>query len=214
MIVSVASMNTVRAKCWLSGIHDTSGLTLVELLVTTAILGIVVLSLHQIMSTSLSAYIDTTSKQDLLTQARYAMERMVMFAQETGEIKVPAGDKLEVPERVLDTYDNTTRAYVLAGDGFVDADFDADGLVDEGDGDTQELVKFHLIKGSEQLIEKMPDRSSASEGSYLAENVLCEHVTRFKCKKLTSKLAEIELTLRDGRSEVSLKTRVKARFAP
>jgi hypothetical protein len=139
---------------------------------------------------------------------------MVMFVQETGEIKVPAADKLEVAERLLDTYDNTTRAYVLAGDGSVDADFDADGLVDEGGGDTQELVKFHLNKSMEQLIEKMPDRSSAGEGSYLSDNVLCEHVTMFKCKKLTSKLVEIELGLRDGRSEVSLRTRVKARLAP
>jgi len=214
MISNAASTNTVKETCWLAKIHDTSGLSLVELLVTTAILGIVVVSLHQVMSTSLSAYIDTTSKQDLLTQARYAMERMVMFVQEAGEIKVPAADKLEVPERLLDTYDNTTRAYVLAGDGFVDADFDADGLVDEGSGDTQELVKFHINKGMEQLIEKMPDRSNAGEGSYLADKVLCEHVSMFKCKKLTSKLVEIELGLRDGSSEVSLRTRVKARFAP
>ena len=214
MISNVVSKNTVKERCWLSRIHDTSGLTLVELLVTTAILGIVVVSLHQVMSTSLSAYIDTTSKQDLLAQARYAMERMVMFVQEAGEIKVPAGEKLEVPERVLDAYDNTTRAYVLSGDGFVDADFDADGLIDEGSGDNQELVKFHLNKSLEQLIEKMPDRSTPGEGSYLADKVLCEHVTLFRCKKLTSKLVEIELGLRGGRSEVSLRTRVKARLAP
>jgi prepilin-type N-terminal cleavage/methylation domain-containing protein len=207
-------MYTVRETCWRSKIHDTSGLTLVELLVTTAILGIVVVSLHQVMSTSLSAYLDTTSKQDLLAEARYAMERMVLFVQEADEIKVPAAEKLEVPERVLDTYDNTTQTYVLAGDGFLDADFDADGLVDEGGGDTQELVKFHLNKTAEQLIEKMPDRRSGEEGSYLADKVLCEHVTLFKCKKLTSKLVEIELGLRDGRSEVSLRTRVKARLAP
>ena len=189
-----------------------SGLTLFELLIAVALLGLIMSGFYHLMSTALSTYEYTGKNQELLAQARFALERVVMFGQEAKEIKRPAGDKLEFPERVLDTYDNATHAYLVDGDGILDADRDADGLVDEGDGDNKELVKFHLDKNAELLIEKLPDYSTVDEGDYRPDTIICEHVTLFKVDKLSADLAEIQLTLKNGQSAVSLKTRVKARF--
>jgi prepilin-type N-terminal cleavage/methylation domain-containing protein len=189
-----------------------SGLTLFELLIAVALLGLIMSAFYSLMSTALATYDYTGNNRKLLAQARFAMERIVLFGQEAKEIKKPAPDKLEFPERLLDTYDNATHAYLIDGDGILDADRDADGLVDEGDGDNEELVKFHLDKGAELLIEKLPDYSTADEGDYRPDTILCEHVTLFKVDKLSADLAEIQLTLQNGPSEVSLKTRVKARF--
>ena len=189
-----------------------SGLTLFELLIAVALFSIIMSGFYHLLSTALSTYEYTGNNRELLAQGRYAMERIVMFGQEAEEIKRPAGDKLEFPERVLDTYDNATQAYCVDGDGIVDADRDADGLVDEGDGDNKELVKFHHDKGAELLIEKLPDYGTADEGDYRPDTVLCEHVTFFKVDKLSADLAEIQLTLKNGQSEVSLKTRLKARY--
>ena len=109
-----------------------SGFTLLELLISIAILSIIMIGLHQVMGTALSAHRRTTEKTELLAQARYAMERMVMFVQETDQIEVPSADKLVVSERLLDTYDNESHNYVLDGDGYLDADNDHNGLVNEG----------------------------------------------------------------------------------
>ena len=189
-----------------------SGLTLFELLIAVALLGLIMSGFYHLMSTALATYEYTGKNQELLAQARFAVERIVMFGQEAKEIKKPASDKLEFPERVLDTYDNATHAYLVDGDGILDADRDADGLVDEGDGDNKEFVKFHLDKNAELLIEKLPDYSTADEGDYRPDTIICEHVTLFKVDKLSAGLAEIQLTLQNGQSEISLKTRVKARF--
>ena len=189
-----------------------SGLTLFELIIAVALLGIIMSGFYHVTSTVLTTYDYTSKNQELLAQARYAMERLVMFVQESKEIKVPASNKLEVPERLLDTYDNTTHAYLIDGDGIPDADRDADGLVDEGDGDNKEFIKFHHDKAPERLIEICPDYSTADEGDYRAAAVICEHVTLFKVDKLAADLVEIQLILNESQSEVSLKTRVKARF--
>ncbi len=44
------------------------------------ILGIVMISLNQVLGSALSAYGEIKNKQELLAQARYAMERMVVMA--------------------------------------------------------------------------------------------------------------------------------------
>jgi prepilin-type N-terminal cleavage/methylation domain-containing protein len=195
-------------------IRSHAGLTLVEVLVAITILSILMVGLHQTIDSALSSYREGKNQNTLLNQAHFAMERMVMFIEKAQEIKRPAPNKLEVPERVLDTFINASRTYWANGDGILDADFDSDGLVDEGDGDNKEWIKWDRNKDTFQIIEKMPDRRTADQGDHLAETVICEHVKSLEFTKMASNLVEIQLVLNDGKEEVSLKTRVKARFVP
>ena len=50
------------------------------------ILGIIMTGLYQALATSLASYQETKEKQALLDTARFTMDRMVRFAQETDEI--------------------------------------------------------------------------------------------------------------------------------
>jgi prepilin-type N-terminal cleavage/methylation domain-containing protein len=195
--------------------HDNSGFTLLELLISIAILSVIMIGLHQAMGTALSAHRQTTDRQELLARARYAMERMVMFVQETDQIQIPASDNLVLNERVLDTYDNDTHGYIAEGDGYLDADNDHDGLVNEGgvNDDPADPISFSLDKSEPnnwKLQEQMPDYSNSILDDSLAIKVLGEHVTTFSCTLLAPNLVEIQLTLNDGENEVRLKTRVNA----
>ena len=170
-------------------------------------------SLHQVMSTAISAYDITKDKQELLAQARFAMERMAMFAQEADDIDIPSGEQLKVTERLLDTYNNSDQTYMPGGDGYLDADNDSDGIVNEGAGDSSEYIDFRLNKDDPsnwKLVEEMPAYSTASPGDTMAEQVLCEHVTDFTLTLMGPNLVQIQLTLNDGENGVSLMTRVKA----
>lgn len=194
-------------------LKNKSGFTLLELLVSITILGIIMVGLHQVVGTALSAYGNTKNKQELLAQARFAMERMVMFVQEADDIDIPAGEQLKVTERVLDTYKNSDYTYMPGGDGYLDADFDSDGLVNEGGGDLSEFIDFKLNKGDSsnwKLVEEMPDYSTSPQGDIMAQQVICEHVTDFTLTLVAANLVEIKLILNNGKSEVSLTTRVKA----
>jgi len=199
--------------------HDESGVTLLELLISVAILGIIVVGLHQVMSTATSTYDDTRDKQELLAEARYVMGRMVMFAQETDAIQKPEdvsdGEVLIVSERVLDTYNNATHAYDENGDGLLDADNDGDGLINEDGGDPPDWITFDLdksIANNWRLREERPDYSTVALADAMTKEVLCEHVTAFHCNRLAKNLVEITLTLGRGKSQVSLTSRVKARL--
>ncbi len=197
--------------------YDNSGFTLLELLISIAILSIIMIGLHQAMGTALSAHRQTTDRQELLARARYAMERMVMFVQETDQIEIPSAGNLVLNERVLDTYDNDTHGYIAEGDGYLDADNDHDGLVNEGgvNDDPADPISFSLDKSDPnnwKLKEQMPDYGSSILDDFLATKVLCEHVTTFSCTLLAPNLVEIQLTVNDGKNEVSLKTRVKTIF--
>ena len=195
------------------GINSSPGFTLLELLISIAILSIIMLGLQQVMGTALSAHRQTTEKTELLAQARYAMERMVMFVQETDQIDVPAVDKLAVSERLLDTYDNDLHTYLFDGDGYLDADNDHNGLVNEGTlEDPPDLITFDLDKtdgNNWKLMEEMPDYSTSDLYDPKEKKVLCEHVTAFQCSLLAPNLVEILLTLSDGEHDVSLKTRAR-----
>ena len=197
--------------------NDKAGLTLLELLISIAILGILMMGLHQAMSTAISAYDKTKNKQELLAQARYTMERMVMFVNETDYIWKPDDvdqEILKVSERVLDTYNNTSHAYDIDGDGFLDADNDSDKQVNES-GEAADLITFNLDKTDSdnwKLQEQMPDYSTADTADFLAARELAEHVISFACNLLNTDLVEIELTLSSGSSSVRLKTRAKSRM--
>jgi hypothetical protein len=120
------------------------------------------------------------------------MERMVMFVQETDQIQIASVENLVLNERVLDTYDNDTLGYIAEGDGYLDADNDHDGVVNEGgvNDDPADPISFSLE----------------------VTKVLCAHVTTFSCTLLTPDLVEIQLTVNDGKNEIHLKTRVKAMY--
>jgi len=200
-------------------IKDNSGLTLLELLLSITILSIIVVGLNRIPSAALSAYTQSKEKQGLLLQGRFALDRMVMFAQQTDRIfhpGSPLGEEiLSVSERVVDFYRKDTHGYVSKGDGFLDADNDGDGLVNEGGADPPEPVTFSLDKTEAdnwKLMERFPDYGTADAGDFLARRPICDHVREFECSLLRRNLIEIRLTLADGLNLVTLKTRALARY--
>lgn len=201
------------------------GFTLLELLIGIAILGIIMLGLTQVIATAISAYDDTRQKQDLLAEARMAMERMVMFVQASDEITSPVDASgvgvLTLSERVLDLYDNTTHAYTIDADGkpgddLLDADNDGNELVnDDATDDPPDYITYELNKDDDdnwKLTEKMPDYSTGNLTDFKDEAVICEHVTGFTCKRLATSLVEITLELTDETETVSLTTRARARL--
>ena len=111
---SLGRSATAREKPVMPKINDDSGLTLLELLISTAILSIIIIGLSQVTGAVLNAY-KIKSDDYLLARARFAMERMAMFVQETGNIKTAKDNELKVTERVLDAYDNATHAYAPGG---------------------------------------------------------------------------------------------------
>jgi len=194
-----------------------SGLTLIELLVAIAIFSIIAGGLYQVLDHTLATYAATSSRQDLLSQASYAMERMVMFVQASDEIVNPANtatQELTVSERVLDTYDNLSGTYLIDGDGILDADNDADGIVNEGPEDRAEYISFKLDTGiadNWKLVERRPDYRTADTADRTQWQVICEHVVDFACRRLSADMVEISLALKSDKAQVDLKTRAKAR---
>ena len=198
-------------------IRNKSGFTLFELLIAVTLLGIIIIGLHQVLATALSSYDIIADKQELLACARQAMERIVMFVEETDYISSHMVGELNkttltVSERVLDTYRNDTHAYVMEGDGIPDADNDSDGLLNE-DGasgsDPREYVEFSL-SGS-ILSTRGPDYSTAVTGDQTDDKILCKNVTVFESDRLSNNLVEVRVALNDGKNAVSLKTLVFAR---
>jgi prepilin-type N-terminal cleavage/methylation domain-containing protein len=199
--------------------NNSAGLTLIELLISVAIIGILILGVHRVVGSTISVYQQTSGRQDLLAQARYAMERMALFVQESDMVAEPASASgttlLKVSERVLDLYDNATHQYTVGGDGIPDCDNDRDGLINHGDSDPVDYVTFDLDSSDSaniKLRETLPDYSSGQTGTYLAPRVLCEHVTSFQCVRISSRLVEIRLTLTQGTSSVTLDTKIKPRL--
>ncbi|MFC1516346.1 type II secretion system protein J [Thermodesulfobacteriota bacterium] len=200
--------------------YKNAGFTLFEVLVSIVLLGIIMIGLQQVLGSALSGYEVTKGKQDLLITARFAVDRMVRFAEESDVIANPVSDTaeetLKVSERLLDTYNNTTRAYDIDGDDVLDADNDANDLInDDTTNDPAEYVTFNLDKtdaNNWKLKETLPDYSSASLVDTTAAKIICENVVAFECKLLDTDLVEIRLALEKDNSAVDLKTRVRARF--
>jgi len=193
------------------------GLTLLELLVAVAIFSIIVGGLYQVLGHTLAAYDTISSRQTLLSEASYAMERMVMFVQVSDKILNPADaatQELTVSERLLDTYDNLSGAYLIDGDGILDADTDADGLVNEGLEDMAEYISFKLdtsIADNWRLVERRPEYRTADAADQTQWQVICEQVVDFTCRRLSADMVEIDLALKNDTDQVNLKTRARAR---
>ncbi|KGM44111.1 hypothetical protein JY97_02795 [Alkalispirochaeta odontotermitis] len=194
-----------------------TGFTLMEVLLAVAVTSMVMIGLYQVMESAWLAYEHNRRKQDLMSQAHYALRRMTLFVGATDYIKKPATvkveEKLEVAERLLDTYNNTDQDYYYDGDGRLDADNDSDRLIDEGCGDDTDIVAFKLDKSDPdnwRLMEKIPAYATADLDDSAASRVISENVAAFSCRLVTANLIEISLTLKDGSETVTLKTRAHA----
>ena len=185
------------------------------------ILGMVVPAVQQVMAQFLLTHKEIREKMQLLNQAGFAMDRITAFIRETDYIEYPAvgatDDQLGMAEHLLDMYNNTTHAFVAAGDGILDADSDANGRVNDSPGpggaDPPDILKLQLNKTDPdnlKLVEILPDYSTAPLSDSFTQRVVCENVTQFSCTTLTANLLEIQLVLEKGINRVNLKTRALA----
>ena len=200
--------------------RNRAGLTLAELLVSIVLVSILAGGLYQVFSAAMVAYTDSGTKQAQIQKAGRAIEGMTMFAQETDFILSPTSatptNVLQVGERVLDTYNNATDTYAIDGDGLLDADVDADGLVNEH---AVSSIRYYLVPVATgatgttnwTLMEECPSYAAGTLGVYRT-NTLCDGVTQFSCSLLATNLVEIALTVSDGKTTTSLKTRARARL--
>jgi prepilin-type N-terminal cleavage/methylation domain-containing protein len=196
-----------------------TGFTLIELLIAIALMALIVGALDQVAARVFTTYSAVQTSQDLVPQARYALERMVTFVQESDQILTPdttvPTEVLAVSERLSDQYINATRIYTASGDGIPDADTNADGLVHEGGGEVAEFIIYDLDKtdaANWKLREQMPDYRTVSKGDFKAKAVICEHVQAFTCTRLSAGVVAMTLTLQQGAKTVTLKTTAKARW--
>ena len=196
-----------------------AGFTLVELLIGIVVIGMILGGISQLLGHILSTYNVVQTSQDLVPQARYALERMVTFVQESDYIVAPdttvSTKELTVSERLSDQYTNASRVYAVAGDGLPDADTNFDGMINDGGGVPVELITFRLDETDAtngRLMEKMPDYGTSQTGDHKAEIIICEHVTAFACKRLAAGIVEITLSLQQGSKAVTLRTTAKARL--
>ena len=190
-----------------------TGVTLVELLITVAILAIVAIGLGQVVSTAVSAFATARSGQNLLANGRFAMERIVSFLQATDAFAIPDSSTLRMVERVLDVYDNATQAFAPAGDGLLDADNNGNRrLNDNWFFDPQDVIQFSYDSANRVLLETRPKYSTAFTFDSTSAETICAYVKNVTFLQLAPNLVQIELTLNDGQSEVTLKTRAKTRM--
>ena len=192
-----------------------SGVTLVDLLMALIALGILLTGLGQVLHGVLQAKDISRAHQQAAGQGRYALTRIQQFVEVSDTLQSPSDatpvETLSVSERLLDTVDNLTLA--AGADGHRDADWDADGLINEGGGDAPEYVTFALDKSDAanwKLTEQLPDYSTTNASDLLAPRTLCEHVTGFTAARLSPAVVEIELTLAAGTESVTIKTRARA----
>ncbi|MBI9082256.1 MAG: prepilin-type N-terminal cleavage/methylation domain-containing protein [Desulfobacterales bacterium] len=205
-----------------AALTGTAGFTLFELLIALVLMGIAFSGLYQTFGTGLAAYDHTRKEQALVARSRFAMERLVRFVADTDYLFDPASDapveRLEVSERLLDTRNNATLAYVAAGDGRPDADMDGDGRVNEDAGLPESRVLFALDKtdGTNwKLTETLPDYATAIATDTQPPRVVIDHVTAFACTRMGLNVVDIRLSVADGDRTIDLHTRVRAvRFDP
>lgn len=127
------------------------GFTLVEALIALAVGALIIAGLSGVISTSLQAEAATQERNELVRQARFAMDRMLRAVSNTRLLLLPLTDNPATnwPENIREETvppsapigSSTKATAVLAvtlplysdmdGDGFPDADDDRDGWIDE-----------------------------------------------------------------------------------
>jgi len=190
-----------------------------ELVISILLVSIIMAGLYGAIGTVFTAHDSTSRGQEGLAHARYALDHMVMFIAETDDIVCPATtsavERLELADCVLDTYTNATCVFTASGDGFLDADNDANGLVNDSAAlDPADIVRFYLDRSDSdnwKLLMERPDYSTADLSDHCAARVLCENVTEFRCAHLGKGLVELSLTVFEDGEGVTLMTRAKSR---
>lgn len=198
-----------------------SGLSLIELLISVAILSMVAAAFAGLVRVSTGSYAAAAAQQELVADARFAMERMVAFVQACDAVRNPAGTQqvLSVTERYLDMFYNDSHYYAGSGDNLLDADNDGDGAVNNDPAtDPPEYVTFFLsptagAAGGADLTERFPDYST-SWPSDTVTRVICENVTAFTCSRVATGTVEIVLQVTRGDLTVELSTRARSRALP
>ena len=135
-------------------IQKQRGITLVELLITVAIATLLIAGLSGIVSIGLQSEDAIRERNDLTQQARFAMQRMVAAVHGTRRLMLPLADnpntdwsehvrEESVPAKVPEGSSKKATAVLavtlsvtqdIDEDGFMDADNDKDGLIDEDIG--------------------------------------------------------------------------------
>lgn len=130
------------------------GFTLTELLISVALAGLMIAALSGIVERTFGVYSSVNSQNDLQSEARFAMQRMIMAVAGSERLILPLPDnpKTNWPEHIREQTvpasppigSSTFATAVLAvtldpgfdldRDGTPDADNDADGLIDEDPG--------------------------------------------------------------------------------
>ena len=211
----------------MNSLKNTKGFTLFELIVAVAVLGLVMTSFQRVLGQSLSTHKDTQEKLEQVSQARFAMDRIAMLIRETGLINIPVANlsvessatSLEIEERIMDFYDNSTHSFVLSGDGFLDADNNSNDVVN--DDSVNDPVDWTIISldttdpDNIKLVEQLPDYSTAAFDDKMSGRILCERVTLFEVTRgsIDDKLHhlfKIKLALGSGINQISLTTRAIA----
>jgi prepilin-type N-terminal cleavage/methylation domain-containing protein len=131
--------------------RDWQGFTYIEMMLSVAIMGVVMLALMGVVNTAAETGGSVRGSNDLTRQARFAMQRMVHYAGHSRRLLVPLVDKplTNWPENIREQTippsppvgDQVFASAVLAvtlpafvdldQDDFPDADDDEDGLIDE-----------------------------------------------------------------------------------
>ena len=111
-----------------------SGFTIIELLVSLAIVGVLLAALSGVIQKAYDQWNYSRARSELLYQGNFAMDMMVTAIAETNRLLIPLRDN---PATVHDESLRDILAITINplldsdGDGFFDADNDHDGLVDE-----------------------------------------------------------------------------------
>jgi prepilin-type N-terminal cleavage/methylation domain-containing protein len=157
-----------RSKPGVAGPAGCDGFTLVELLITLAIAGVVLVALSGVTHNVMMLWNSDRARTELLYQGNLAMDRMVTAVSHADRLLVPRADNPATPQ------DEAQRPLLAVtidplldsdGDGFADADNDHDGRVDE---DIPADNTFDYRPGIQNIDDD--GDGSVDEGSALQDN--------------------------------------------
>ncbi len=185
------------------------------------ILGLIMTSFQQVLGQHLGSHKETLQNLELISHARFTMDRISLLIKETGFIEMPvqgsSAENLIIEERIMDAYNNSTQAFVP--DGILDADKDSNNIVnDDTVNDPVDKISISIDKTDPdnwKLVEVIPDYSTADPSDFMSQRILCENVTVFQVTRGSNSeknqhLVKIQLDLGSGINKLSFTTRAIA----